>query len=156
MTTSADSGPVGLTIQDVRNHINDDPDSNYLIGEEEFTEEQIKLAIELAFKSFNETPPILTGYNENNLPGYLKDTILLGVLARLYRGAALSQERNRLAYSDGGINVNVSDRAQFYMTVSQNFQQEFETKTTRWKHWQNINGAFGSITSDYYQGYENE
>ncbi len=145
---------IGLTIQDVRTHLRDDPDTNFLIGEEEFSEKQIKLAIDLTFQAFNEAPPILTGFNEGNLPEILRDVILVGVLSKIYRGKALEQERNRLAYSDGGINVNISDRAQFYLTVSQQFQADFEQRSARWKHWINLEQAYGGIGSDYSQFFD--
>ena len=136
-----------ITPEDIRNHLRDFPNDNYLIEGEEFNDQEIGLALHLATEDFNSTPPL--SRLSSKAPAMFDNVLMLGSLAQLYRGKSLHYFRNQLDYSDGGIQVAINNKGQFYDAASQRFQAEFDRKVPLIKAYINLNGAYGELHSDY-------
>ena len=141
----------GLTTDDVRAYINDVVSRNKLLQDEEFSEDRIRLALELACDDFNNIP-IQTNFSVERFPA--RAILLLGAVAHLYGGERFAMARNNLTYSDAGVNVNDQDKAGIYAELSNQAKAEFEQKAKQWKREYNIKkgwGGFGSEYAGYYR-----
>jgi hypothetical protein len=140
------TGNPSISIDDVKMYIKDFSDRNRLLQAPEFSEDRIRLCMELALDDFN-TIPIQTGFSLDNFPSRV--ILLLGTIAHLYRGEKVFQARNNLTYNDGGITVNDTDKAAAYEQIGNQFMQEFETKTRWWKREYNMSLGWGGFGSEY-------
>ena len=65
------------------------------------------------------------------------------------RSAGILQSRNSLTYSDGGINVAVSDKTPLYRQWISDFHNEYEQKKRHLKIQMNMKRAWGGSFSEY-------
>lgn len=138
-----------FSIQEIREHLQDYPDQNFLLDEEEFTDKQIEIAFRDAVDSFNTFPPVHITFTGGFSNPILKSIMLEGILARIYRGKALQQLRNQLDFQDGGAAGSIDNKGQFYQQIAEQFSQNFERRARDWKKFININQGFGELGSDY-------
>jgi len=135
-----------LTYQEVREHILDKVEKNYLIDGEEVSDTQISLAMDMVVSEWNSTPPT-DMYNVQNFP--FKHVMLYGVLAKVYMGLSALAARNQLSYSDGGISIPLEERMQLYQAMAGMYKAEYVDATQRIKISNNIDQGWGSLSSDY-------
>jgi len=135
-----------LTAAQVSLYIQDSPLNNYLLDNEEFSEDRINLAIQLAISEANAIPPRGT-YTILDFPnmGLLMD----GTLWKLFDGQAAFFARNSLPYSDGGITVNLEERQEAYMSLAANFRDRFLDGMRQLRIEDNIEGSWSVLQSDY-------
>lgn len=138
--------PSLLTPEEVRAFLQDDPNSNYLLSGEEFTDARIRLAIELAIDAFNIVTPI-TSYKADTFPS--KSILLYGTLHQLYVGQSALLARNTMNYSDGGISLPIEERFTLYQSLAAQYGQMFSDLTTKWKVQNNMESGWGQVGSDY-------
>jgi len=138
-----------LTIDDIRLYIRDRPELNRLLGDVEFTNEQIDQAMKLTVMCFNELSP-KTQYTLENFP--YQYTLLLGTLYHLLWGGGLSRMRNRLPYKAGDVQVDDEAHGQEEMQLSQQLYQQFMNAAISNKIEENVNAGWGIINSEYYYG----
>ena len=138
-----------FSIEEIREHLQDFPSKNFLLDEEEFTDDQIAIGFRDAVDSFNSFPPAHIMFVGGFTNPTLKSIILEGTLARIYRGKALQQLRNQLDFQDGGAAGSIDNKGQFYQQIAEQFSQNFERRSRDWKQFTNINQGFGSLGSDY-------
>ena len=137
-----------LTVELIREHIQDYPEKNRLLDEYEFTDDEICIAIRQAVSQFNTYPPhhiIL----HNEFPEVFNELMLQGTLAKMFRGKAFLQFRNQLNFQDGGASGGVSDKGQPYSQLADSLQTKFRANCLAVKKSQNYNSGFGEIGSDY-------
>lgn len=134
-------------IQTVRTFIRDYPELNRLITGVESSNRQIVWALYDALDDFNTTPHF-TSYGLANFPS--SSLLLRGTVISLLESVGLLQTRNHLQFSDGGIQVGVSDKTPFIQSWIQLFRNSYEEKKQRIKVAINIETAWGGgIFSEY-------
>lgn len=141
----------------VRDFMRDYSELNRLIKGEEHSDRLIVWAILDALEDFNTSPP-MTSYSLTNFPS--KSLLLRGAVINLLESVGLLMTRNHLTFSDGGIQVGVSDKTPLIQSWIQLFTNKYEQKKDRLKIALNIEGGWGGglhseylWTSGFYGGY---
>lgn len=141
----------------VRAFMRDYAELNRLIQGEEHSDRLIAWAAIDALDDFNSTPP-MTAYQFTNFPS--KHLLLRGTVISLLESIGLLMTRNHLTFSDGGIQVGVSDKTPLIQSWIQLFTNKYEQKKDRLKVALNIEGGWGGgvhseylWTSGFYGGY---
>lgn len=141
----------------VRAYVRDYPELNRLIKGEEHSDRLIAFAAMDALDDFNSTPP-MTQYQFTNFPS--KHLLLRGTVVTLLESIGLLMTRNHLNFSDGGIQVGVSDKTPLIQSWIQLFTNKYEQKKDRLKVALNIEGGWGGgvhseylWTAGFYGGY---
>lgn len=137
-----------ITINDIKLFLNDFADTNRLLHRPEFSPERIHNAVMNVLSEWNETPPILTQYKEDNFPYRL--TMLYGVCSFLLAGEATYQARNQLTYQSGGLAVDDMNKADPYLRLSKEFEQKYKSLMATQKRQENIQRGWGHVSSGYY------
>ena len=132
-------------VQEIRAYMRDYPELNRLTEGEENSDRMIVWAIIDTLEDFNSSPPPITLPFEQ-IP---KSILRYGVVSTLLESVMLLSTRNQLAYSDGGINVNL-DKTPLLMQMQNMLRQLYDLKKREFKISKNIEGGYGSISSEYY------
>jgi hypothetical protein len=137
-------------VREVRMYLRDFAELNRLITGEESSDRMIAWAVMDALDDINNSPPLISKYTVENFPN--RSLLLRGAVISLLESVGIMQTRNQLNFSDGGIQVSVSDKAPMIMQWLNFLKSSYEDKKTRWKIAVNIQQAFtgSAITSDYY------
>ena len=132
----------------LRLFLNDTPELNRLIRQEESDDPKLDLAISLALDDYNITAPLLGTNTVVNFPSlYL---LIYGATIQVLRSAGILQSRNELVYSSGGVSVRIFDKTQHYQSWIAQFVAEYERKKQNYKMALNINSAMaGGVASEY-------
>lgn len=140
-------------VEDLRNFVRDKEELNRLLDfEEESSHGELEQAIEYALDEINTFPPIFADeYSVESFPH--KSLLIRGAAIWLLQSAGILQSRNRLNYSDGGVTVQVSDKAGEYQTWIQNFSQQYYQQLKSFKLSKNMDRVWGGHSSDYDRGY---
>jgi hypothetical protein len=134
-------------IGSVRHFMRDYEKLNRLIAGQEHSDRMIAWAVVDALDDFNSTPP-LTNYSLTNVPAM--SLLLRGTVITLLQSVGLLQTRNHLTFSDGGLQVGVSDKTPLIQSWIQMFGNSYEEKKQRLKTALNIEGGWGGgIHSEY-------
>ena len=145
-TPSADI-PLKQFVGLVRSFMRDYPELNRLIQGQEHSDRLIAWAIIDALDDFNTTPP-MTNYGLTNFPS--RHLLLRGTVISLLESLGLLMTRNHLTFSDGGIQVGVSDKTPLIQSWLQMFSNKYEQKKDRLKVALNIEGGWGGgVRSEY-------
>jgi hypothetical protein len=131
-----------LTIGEIRNHLRDYAVENSLLGEVEFTDDEILDAVGWPIRQFNEIPPPLTPFSCNNFP--YRYHWRNAVVGQLLKTAAHSYLRNKLQTASGGLSVDDKNKNAEYLQMSMLYEQEWKEFTMRTKASINANLFFGS------------
>lgn len=135
-----------ITTQEIRDYLADSPENNHLIDGLEFTDARINMAKRLAVDSYNTLPPVRL----KTTADAISDTLMLyGALWHLYTGQTALAARNQMSYSDGGLTIPVEERYQFYVQMSQMYEQQFKTMAKEAKISSNMENAWGEVVTDY-------
>ncbi len=134
-------------VAQVRLYLRDYAELNRLIRGEESSNRQIIWAIMDTLDDFNTTPPF-TQFSLSNFPS--RGLFIRGVACSLLESIGLLQTRNHLNFSDGGIQVGVSDKTPFIQSWLSVLRTAYEEKKMRLKVAYNIETAWGGgIFSEY-------
>lgn len=136
-----------MLARNVRDFLRDHPATNALLDGEETSDPLLRLYIAMAVDDWNTTPPLIGNVDVANHPS--PPALIWKVVQLVLWSAALLQERNRLAYSDGGITVQTADKAQSYVAMASQIGEAYEKQKQRLKKAQNIEGAYGGVHSEY-------
>lgn len=145
----ADVGPTSVPVGDnelnrfvaqVRAFIRDYGELNRLIKGEESSNRQIVWAVFDTLDDFNTSPPF-TNFTLENFPS--KSLLVRGTVISLLESIGLLQTRNQLSFSDGGLQVGISDKTPFIQSWIQLFRNSYEEKKMRFKVAYNIETAWG-------------
>lgn len=135
-----------LTVDDIRIYLRDRPEYNRLLEKEEFSADQVRLAMNLATADFNEIPP-MTNYTPEDMP--FSGVLLDGTLYHLLRGGGLARFRNKLDYATNGVQINDEAPAQPYLEMANALQQRFLTNSKQLKIALNLQFGWGHVGSEY-------
>lgn len=131
----------------VRSFLRDYAELNRLIAGVESSNRQIVWAIFDALDDFNTSPPF-TFFNLDQFPS--KSLLIRGTVISLLESIGLLQTRNHLSFSDGGLQVGVSDKTPFIQSWIQLFRNSYEEKKMKIKVAYNIESSWGGgIQSEY-------
>jgi hypothetical protein len=131
---------INSMVSQIRLFIRDYPELNRLIAGEESSNRQIVWAIIDTLDDFNTTPPFTT-FSLTNFPS--RSVFVRGVVCSLLESIGLLQTRNHLTFSDGGIQVGISDKTPYIQSWLQVFRNAYEEKKQRIKVAYNIETAWG-------------
>lgn len=131
----------------------DYPQLNRLIRGAESSNRLIAWAVMDFLSDFNQTPPPLGNYTLESLldMGYTS-LARYGTAIALFESVGVLQTRNQLNFSDGGINVGVSDKTPQLLQWIQIFRQKYEQDKMKIKISLNIQQILGEsgFHSEYY------
>jgi hypothetical protein len=133
----------------IRLYLRDFAELNRLTQGEETSDRMIAWAIVDALDDWNSTPPFIGTASLQNFPS----TSLLreGATIRVLESVGLLQTRNQLDYVDGGISVQVSNKAPLLLQWISMLRGSYENKKSRMKASMNIEmGMAGSGTFSEY------
>ncbi len=134
-------------VQQIRTYIRDYPELNRLIAGVESSPRQIIWAIYDTLDDFNSTPPF-TQFHLHDFPS--KSVFIRGVVCSLLESIGLLQTRNQISFTDGGIQVGISDKTPLIQSWLQLLRNSYEEKKMRIKVANNIESAWGGgVMSEY-------
>ncbi len=134
--------------QVVREFTRDFPELNRLIAGVESSNRLIYWALADALEDWNTTPPLIGPAVIENFPA--KRLLVRGAVINLLESVGLLQTRNHLTFSDGGLQVGVSDKTPLIHSWLQYFKNDYEQKKLRLKVSMNIEAAWGGgVHSEY-------
>jgi hypothetical protein len=134
--------------QIVRAFLRDYPELNRLTRGVEHSDRLIFWAIADAIDDWNTTPPLIGPVDIGNFPS--KHLLVRGTVITLLESLGLLMTRNHLTFSDGGIQVGVSDKTPLIHAWLQMFKNNYESKKLRLKVAINIENAWGGgVHSEY-------
>jgi hypothetical protein len=136
-----------VTIEHVRNFLNDRVDVNRLLDDFQFSEDRINSAKELVLMEWNTTPPIINNYTIENFPYDI--VMLYGIVSYLLLSEAFSEERNHLPYQAGGITVDDSSHAQAYLSFKNMIDTTYKNQMDMHKKSENEDSGWGIISGGY-------
>ena len=138
-----------LTITDIRMFLADNPATNMLIDDYEWTEDEINSAIRLTVDKWNETNPPVGVFTVDDVVADVDDEFpyryhfLIGACSMLLRIAANKYRRNRLKYNIGGGSIDDQDKEIEYTKAAGALTDEFNSWMIREKVRLNINAGWG-------------
>jgi hypothetical protein len=133
----------------LRLFMRDFPELNRLIEGYESNDRLLAWAILDCLDDFSNTPPWTGRYSPDNFP--YPSLLIRGAAINILESVGLLQTRNQLTFSDGGIQVGVSNKTPLIMNWINLFRQSYERKKKEWKIAENIRqGWGGGVHSDYW------
>lgn len=136
-----------LFVQFMRRQMQDSPESNALLGGYELTDITIEQCIQMAEMEYNMTPPVITNYTVIDHPAI--GLLVYGTMIEMLFSAGVLNSRNRLSYSAGGVQVNVSDKAGEYGNWIQLLLSRYNQLKLQHKQYLNMNAGYGEVRSEY-------
>ena len=117
-------------VSDTRYFMRDMPELNRLVSGQESSDRMIALCTVNAISEFNSQPPLIGSYGFSTFleKGWL-DPLRTGTIIKLLTSVGILQTRNHLPFSDGGLNVAVSDKT----PLLQSWIQLFRVEWMQWK-----------------------
>jgi len=150
----ADSANAGLSLSvvEIRMALRDvDPEANFLLDEQDFSDQEIALAIRRCVDYWNETPPPVSVYKATTFPW--RYHLSLGAAAVLHQMVANHKMRNDLPYAAGGLTVHDTSEYKAYLEFHAKYWKEWADWVKTKKYQLNIDGAFAVLQSGYASGY---
>lgn len=138
----------GMSSDSVRIFLRDYTGKNPLLDDVEFSDEEIKNAMNFATDQANVIARP-TSFSASSFPN--KYVLLIGTCAFLMKSEAFRQIRNQATYQDGNIQpVGIDDKQSFYSALGQNLSAEFTQLVTTIKISENMS-TFGRLKSPILQ-----
>lgn len=134
---------------DIRVFLRDHPETNKLLGDYEFTPEEIRTAMTLVVDKWNDTPPLINSFKVDTFP--FRWALLLGTCANLLTMAAMKYRRDNLTYNVSGGAIDDQNKAQAYDIAAAKLGEEFNQWMIRTKAHINLSQCWGSDTIMYDQ-----
>jgi len=137
-----------LTSEEVRLFMQDREELNTLLLGIRFTPEMIEQAMINTVDYYNlMNPPLGVMYSLEDFP--YRSLLLLGAASYLLRSGAINEAANQLSYAADGVQVNDKDKAQIFMSLAKDMQQEFKELGQQIKMNQNVAAIYGVKHSEY-------
>ena len=143
--------PVGnrgfITEVDIRIFLRDNPSTNTLLMDFEFSPEEIRTAATLCIDKWNDTPPFVNNFTIDTFP--FRWALTMGTTANLLTMAAHKFRRNNLTYQVAGGSVDDQNKAPIYDQTASLIAREFNDWMTKAKIAINLGQCWGSDTQYY-------
>lgn len=128
----------------VRLFLRDFPELNRLVAGEETSDRMLAWAAIDAISDFNGTPPDLGTYTFSDLMAKNQHSLLrIGTVLNVLYSVGILQTRNHLPFSDGGLNVAVSDKTPLIQSWIQMLERRWDSQKNRVKTAWNIESLLG-------------
>lgn len=136
------------TIAEIRLHLRDFPEGNFLLDEYEFDPAEIAASISRCVMYFNEAaPPIQKKFNTTNFP--FRYHWMEGIVAELFLTAAHQYRRNSIKTSAAGLATADLDKEKEYLQAHLMHKQAWLDFVKTKKCNLNMQEGFGSLGSPY-------
>jgi hypothetical protein len=140
-------------VQGVRLFMRDFGELNLLIRGEESSDRMIGWATLDFLSDFNGSPPF-TSLSLDDLYAYnLHSMAIRGTVISLFQSLMIFYARNHLPFSDGGLSININDKAPILQSMLHLFQSAYEQQKRQVKTALNIQGVMdhgpSGVHSDY-------
>jgi len=134
----------------LRLYLRDFAELNRLIEGQETSPRMMAWAVVDTLDDWNSTPPFIGDASLDSFPSI--SLLREGSVIRILESVGLLQTRNQLNYSDGGITVQISDKAPLLLQWISLFRQSYERKKDRMKSSINIEQAMAGpgVFSEYF------
>jgi hypothetical protein len=134
-------------VAQVRLFIRDFPELNRLVDGEESSDAMIAFSVMSALSEFSSKPPQLGIYTVEDFVsrGWVQ-MLIYGALAHLLATVGILQTRNHLPFSDGGLNVAVSDKTPLLQSWISIMRSQWDPWVVNIKISENIASMMGSGT----------
>ena len=120
---------------------------NILLDNVEFSDDDIAAAIKFTVNYYTFLPPIIGVFTEATIPPVV---LLFGTAAHLLTSEAMRQLRNQATVQDGDVQpIGIDDKFKDYLTASDWMRNQFKELAQRIKIQQNMQGAYGGLSSGY-------
>lgn len=138
----------------VRLFLRDYPELNRLVEGEETNDRMIAFAVYDALSDYNSQPPYIgiLGFSDFMSRNWQRP-LMLGTVICTLESVGLLQTRNHLPFSDGGLNVAVSDKTPLLQSWIQLFERKWEKFKIQSKVADNISALFaqpGGVSSELF------
>lgn len=141
-------------IQAVRLWMRDYAELNLLIRGEESSDRMIAFAINDFLSDFNGAPPFTNFSLEDLFARNQQALCLRGTAISLLQSVMLIHARNHLPFSDGGLSVQINDKAPLIQSILSLLHSQYEQNKRMVKTAINIEGLLdqgpSGVHSDYY------
>jgi hypothetical protein len=128
----------------VRLYIRDFPELNRLVSGEESSSRMVAWAVIDAIEEFNGRTPIIGTFTFTDLLTRGQGSLLRrGTVINLLTSVGILQTRNHLPFSDGGLNVAISDKTPLLQSWIQLFGRQWEMGMDRVKKQWNVEQLLG-------------
>ena len=149
------TGAFRAHVQSVRFFMRDFAELNLLIRGEESSDRMIAWATLDFLSDFNGTPHFTSLTLEDVFQLNLQHLAVRGTVVTLLQSVGLLYTRNRLPFSDGGISVDINNKAPMIQSWLSLLQGQYEQKKMQTKVALNIQGILNDpgpsgVHSDYY------
>ncbi len=129
----------------LRNFLMDAADKNVLKGVEEYSNEQLKMFLDLSLDDWNTTPPPLSFVSLTNHPS--PRMLMYGATIIACELSGLLQIRNSLPYNEGGMHIPIMEKGPAYQGHANFLSKKYETQKTNFKIMRNIAQGWGGAPS---------
>lgn len=136
-----------MRINQVRIFLSDFPHMNRLLPGEESDKDTIELAVDLSIDNFNNAEGFQTGFSLATFPS-LK-ILIYGAVIEILKMKGILYSRNRLNYTDGGVQVAINDKAPEYMQWATAMERTYDRLVVNKKIALNAAAAWGGVPSEY-------
>lgn len=141
-------------VSNIRMYMRDHAALNRLIEGQETNDRMIAWSIMDAMSDFNGTPPLIGALGFEDFMRYnLQSLLRTGTVIKILESVGLLQTRNHLPFSDGGLNVAVSDKTPLIQSWIQLFSARWETDKKQVKIGMNIESLLdgtAGVVSEYF------
>lgn len=141
-------------VSGVRLYLRDHAALNRLIHGQETNDRMIAWCVVDAVSDFNGTPPVIGTFTFDRLIElHLQSLLRTGTVIRVLESVGLLQTRNHLPFNDGGLSVQVSDKAPMLQSWIDRLRQEWKIGVKEKKIAMNIEGLLdggAGVASEYF------
>ena len=139
---------LGKLVVALREYMQDNEETNYLIEGQEFSDKQLQTFILLALDYYNTAvTPLAISATIMTFPSL--SLWLDGASIFALKSAIHKFNRNSFQYNDSGTQVAVEEKAQDYERTLQRVLAEFRTSAQAIKENINLEGCYGGFSSEY-------
>ena len=136
-----------LTDMDIRIFLRDSPLGNKLLGDFEYTPEELRTAQTLVVDRWNDTPPFINSFTVDDFP--FRWAWLVGTTANLLTMAAHRFRRDNLTYTVPGGSIDDQNKAPLYDKAAMELSAQFQDWMIKTKAHINTSQCWGSDTVHY-------
>lgn len=133
-------------ISKVRIFLRDHDNLRVLLEDQESTDDDIGLAIDMALSDLNATPPITSGWTWDDYPLAI---IIFATVAEVLFSVGIASTANTLPYQDGNVgNIDTESKAQPFMTIGQYYLDYAIRRAAAYKASVDTDSILGGSISD--------
>ena len=136
-----------VTVSEVRFALRDYPESNTLLNDVEFSDNEIAFCISRPVEKWNEMLPNVGHYDLPTSP--FRQAHINATIGELFKIAAYHYMRNHLPYSAGGLSVDDKNKAAVYLQLGEQELAKFERFCAERKFEANFMGGFLTLPGPY-------